>query len=122
VPSDFAIKHWVLNPSGARKIHICAISNPAGVVLGIGHAICNPEDEYIRERGREIAQGRAIKQWSGHSGMRMVQLEKIAERDYAKLGEAAASEKPYEAALLEKIDEIFAFPAVLDDGSRHRPL
>ena len=127
VPSDFAIKHWVLNESGVRKIHICAISNPAGVVLGIGHAICSPEDAYDSERGREIAQGRAIKAWSGHNGMRKVELggvfdelEETAERDYAKLGEAAASKKPYGEALLGKLDEIYAFPAVLDDGSRNR--
>lgn len=60
---DATYKHWVLNRGGVRKIHICAISNEHGEVVGIGHAICSPEDEYNAERGREIAQGRAHKEY-----------------------------------------------------------
>ena len=60
--SSASYKHWVVNRAGARKIHICAITNVNGEIF-VGHAICNPEDEYIAERGREIAQGRALKEY-----------------------------------------------------------
>jgi hypothetical protein len=62
--SSASYKHWVLNKAGVRKIHICAISNLQGEVVGIGHAICSPEDKYNAERGREIAQGRALKEYN----------------------------------------------------------
>jgi len=66
--SSASYKHWVLNKAGARKIHICAITNANGEIF-IGHAICNPEDKYIAERGREIAQGRASKKFR-NNGLR----------------------------------------------------
>jgi hypothetical protein len=82
VPNDYTIKHWVLNHSGIRKIHVCAISNIRGEVVGIGHAICNPTDKYSPTRGKEIAQGRAIKEWSGHKGMRSVAPPELNEEIY----------------------------------------
>jgi hypothetical protein len=66
--SSASYKHWVLNKAGVRKIHICAITNANGETF-VGHAICSPEDEYNAERGREIAQGRALKEYR-NNGLR----------------------------------------------------
>lgn len=88
--SSASYKHWVLNRGGVRKIHICAITNlRTGEVQGIGHAICSPEDEYNAERGREIAQGRALKQYQSRP---RTQLDEIHD----------------EQELLNKIEEIYA--------------
>jgi hypothetical protein len=87
--SSASYKHWVLNIYGARKIHICTISNTSGEVVGIGHAICNPEDKYSRERGREIAQGRALKEYRKRPRTQLDELED-------------------EEALLKHIEEIYA--------------
>lgn len=86
--SSASYKHWVLNKAGARKIHICAISR-RGEVVGIGHAICNPEDKYNAERGREIAQGRALKEYNNRP---RTQLDEIHD----------------EQELLKHIEEIYA--------------
>lgn len=73
--SSASYKHWVLNKAGVRKIHICAITNlHTGEVQGIGHAICSPEDEYNAERGREIAQGRALKEYRSRPRTRADEL------------------------------------------------
>ena len=88
--SSASYKHWVLNKAGARKIHICAITNfKTGEVEGIGHAICNPEDEYNAERGREIAQGRALKQYRSRPRTRFNEIQD-------------------EEELLRQIEEIYA--------------
>lgn len=88
--SSASYKHWVLNKTGVRKIHICAITNfETGEVQGIGHAICSPEDEYNAERGREIAQGRALKEYRSRP---RTQLDEIQD----------------EEALLKHIEEIYA--------------
>ena len=92
--SSASYKHWVLNKAGARKIHICAITSTSGEVVGIGHAICNPEDKYIAERGREIAQGRALKEYRSQPRTKL-------------------DEREDEEALLKHIEEIYAIPVDL---------
>jgi len=98
--SSASYKHWVLNPKGARKIHVCAISNSVGEVVGIGHAICNPEDEYIAERGREIAQGRALK-------------------EYHKRPRTRCDELADEAELLSRVEKMYAPEEIILE---HNPL
>ena len=63
LPDQYVMKHWVLNPRGARRIAVAAICDHTGQTLSIGHAICNPTDEYDPERGKFIAEGRAVKAW-----------------------------------------------------------
>lgn len=99
--SSASYKHWVLNKTGVRKIHICAITNfETGEVQGIGHAICSPEDEYNAERGREIAQGRALKEYRS--------------RPRPDLGGFQSVSKT-----LAELEEIYAFPAVFSDADRN---
>lgn len=45
--------------TNARNITICAIGRGREVLVGI--AICNPVDEYNKDRGRDIAKGKALK-------------------------------------------------------------
>ena len=63
LPEGYSVKYWVLNPRGARRITVAAVCNHQNETLSTGHAICNPTDDFNPERGRFIAEGRALKSW-----------------------------------------------------------
>ena len=64
LPEGIQVRYRLFNQDGARRIVIAAVIDiKDNVPLATGHAICNPTDEYIEERGMLIAEGRAIKRW-----------------------------------------------------------
>jgi len=62
VPENAGVEYEVLNSNGKRKITVAKLRlKNNGHLLGVGHSICSPSDEWSPERGRLIARGRAIK-------------------------------------------------------------
>lgn len=54
--------------NGARVITCLLISSD--LVLAKGIAICSDRDQFNRQRGQDIAHGRAIKAWMNHGYLR----------------------------------------------------
>ena len=70
LPEHLGVQFLHYNQGAVRKIIIAEVvdigiprNDPPFTVMATGHAICSPLDTYDEQRGKDIATGRAVKQW-----------------------------------------------------------
>jgi len=73
LPEHFYFRIRLLNSEKARTITVVDLCNTNNQIVGSGHAICSPQDEFNAQRGILIAEGRALKAW--HQSIK--RLEKL---------------------------------------------
>lgn len=62
----------------------CNLEADNGKLLATGMAICSPKDNFSRERGRIIAEGRAMKAFELKTSFGEIRQRNFAEMNYAR--------------------------------------